>query len=269
MSNILWGFGVPMPTLPAVSIARRSAIAVASKTLNLLPSVPSTLNCQFRALLPRFSAAKLPAPEFSTLKTAGPPSWLNRRDAVASCTDNLLSGAFVPMPTLPSGMIRILSAPFVLTTTGWVSVVPKKSVFGLVLALPARFQSIWSSLRCHTCSPLHDDQVRCPGWHSSFPGTSWCPSRCAPQARQTEARRARPCPPATWPRDDRRCSGGGRRRGRSARCRATCLHRPRYARGCAYATHSVPQTVSASPQVGCESSDYSSDPTVLSHTHPR
>src|SRR5262245_16447239 len=55
-------------------------------------------------------------------------------------TCSLSDGAAVPIPTFPALLTRTLSAPFVLNTSDWLSVVPRKLVPGVVPALPVRLQ---------------------------------------------------------------------------------------------------------------------------------
>jgi len=54
---------------------------------------------------------------------------------------SLAIGLLVPSPRSPDEVTRIASALFVLTTSGWASVVPRKSVDGLVPAFPDSFQT--------------------------------------------------------------------------------------------------------------------------------
>ena len=57
-------------------------------------------------------------------------------------TSKRLPGLAVPIPTRPDGLTRIASVPLVFTTSGRLSVVPKKLAAGSVPVLPVVSQTL-------------------------------------------------------------------------------------------------------------------------------
>src|SRR5262249_60393259 len=63
-------------------------------------------------------------------------------DSIVPATVSREPGVAVPMPTLPPTRTRSASTLLVRTTSGWLSVVPRKLMLGLVLLFPVMDQSV-------------------------------------------------------------------------------------------------------------------------------